>query len=162
MPIVLPGKTPYELLTEGTWDWKGLTTWYEEALNELSMPDDADHNDIKRMDKKTDTVYRIFRKDYGRISERKNKIDRYIKRVTTKATGDSSQTNDVKRKADGIRAAESCLLDQGQPAVNLYVLEDQYAAYLEYFDYVKDVLERKVGLLNRALGSNKIDSWLTK
>jgi hypothetical protein len=156
-------RTPYERMLAQQMNWDQVRAWYDNELNQLALPEDIDHNGIKRLDKAVDDLYRVFRKDYARIAERKNKVERHIKRVTTKASASlSGPSNETRRKAEGIRAAEEYKFEDSDQKVNLYRLEDQMNAYYEFFEYVKDVIERKSGALARALGTSKIESWLAR
>lgn len=158
-------KTPYEKMfdTSDRWTWEDAIDWYENQLNYLVIEDDMDHNKMRHLDKMIDDLYRIYRKDHARISERAGKIDRYIKRIVSKAAASvTGRSNDKARKAAGIQAAESAIIDKGKPPVNLYDLEDEYIAYNEYMKYIGDVLSNKTGALIRVLGASKIDGWLAR
>jgi hypothetical protein len=154
--------TPFTLFMAKKNAWREVIEWYDCYLNALAVGDDLDHNDIKRLDAAIHRLYCIFRKDYARVLERREKIDRAIKRVTAKAAALSDAGNDKARKAAGIMAAENYQLDANHPNVNLYELEDEYSAYYQFFSYVNDTMEHKTWVLGRALGANKIEGFLSR
>lgn len=155
-------KTPYDRYASKEWKWEQVVDEYEGLLDQLDIPRNIDHNEIMKLDKKIDEMYRFFRKDYAKVKERYSRVERALKRAEREGAAlpskDGTKMNDTYRKAKAVQYASNFPMDG--TTVNLYDLENMLSAQVEYFDYINDVLEEKNRVMIRALGCLKIDVTL--
>lgn len=141
-----------------TWNQKLLT--FQEKILSITIPAGIDPPVAKNLISRLDDIYAQLRIVYGDLSKKVNELDKLIYVIEHKYRVGK---NDIDRRINGIKQAESyeLVIDGKKINVNLYKEQYLFFGRLKEIESLIDIINKKTANLITLSGLMKIEASLT-
>lgn len=138
-------------------EWTERLDSYEARIKAIAIPAIPTEADIKSIIAKLDNLYTSVIFDLAQIKTDLEKVNGTIERCHAKA---KTGANEDARKLASIAAAENYFPPGAQASLNLYRLKQEIFEHKERIDAAKQVMDKKLNLLQMSYGTLKMESQL--